>query len=97
MRLYDLIADISDRCLGDTAPIRDAAPSRGADSVSDIRLRSDEATGAAVIPLRTTAHGNCAVCATTGDETRAVDCAVRAEGRAWSTPGNPYGTAHAAD
>ncbi|WP_107468894.1 protein kinase domain-containing protein [Streptomyces caniscabiei] len=76
--VYDLLEEINDRCFGDTSPI----PSRGADVTSEVHLHPNEATDGAVVPMRMTAHENCPACATTGDETRVLDCAVcRGEGR----------------
>ncbi|MDW8805502.1 protein kinase [Streptomyces scabiei] len=75
--VYDLIEEINDRYFGDTPP-----PSRGADVTSEVSLTPSEATDGAVVPMRMTAHENCPACATTGDETRVLDCAVcRGEGR----------------
>ncbi|MDX3528471.1 protein kinase [Streptomyces sp. ID05-39B] len=76
--VYDLLEKINHRYFGDTSPI----PSRGADVTSEVHLRPDEATDGAVIPIRMTASENCPACATTGDETRVLDCTVcRGEGR----------------
>ncbi|MFD8937921.1 protein kinase [Streptomyces sp. NPDC059578] len=75
--VYDLIEEINDRHFGDTPP-----PSRGADVTSEVWLSPGEATGGAVIPMRLTARENCPDCATTGDETRVLDCTTcRGEGR----------------
>ncbi|WP_381805369.1 protein kinase [Streptomyces niveus] len=74
--VYDLLEDIYDRHF-DNPP-----PSRGADVTSEVSLSPSEATDGAVVPMRMTAHENCPACATSGDETRVLDCtACRGEGR----------------
>ncbi|MEV5982815.1 protein kinase [Streptomyces sp. NPDC052114] len=75
--VYDLLEEINDCHFGD-AP----APSRGADITSEVRLSPSEATDGAVIPMRMTARETCPDCATTGDETKVLDCSTcRGEGR----------------
>ncbi|MFE5854704.1 hypothetical protein ACFQ61_16030 [Streptomyces sp. NPDC056500] len=68
---HDLIEEINDRYFGDTP-----TPSRRADVTSEVWLSPHEATDGAVIPIRRTAHENCPAYATTGDETRVLDCAI---------------------
>ncbi|AEY85316.1 putative serine/threonine protein kinase [Streptomyces hygroscopicus subsp. jinggangensis 5008] len=75
--VYDLLEEINDRHFGDTP-----APSRGADITSEVWLSPSEATDGAVIPMRLTARVTCPDCATTGDETKVLDCPTcRGEGR----------------
>ncbi|KPC78290.1 serine/threonine protein kinase [Streptomyces sp. NRRL F-6602] len=69
--VYDLLEEINDRCFDD-AP----APSRGADITSEVCLLPSEATDGAVIPMRMTTSKACLDCATTGDETKVLDCAT---------------------
>ncbi|MEU3954034.1 protein kinase [Streptomyces achromogenes] len=75
--VYDLIEEINDRYVDGTPP-----PSRGADLTSEVSLSPDEAAHGAVIPLRVTTHQTCPDCATTGDETKVLNCLTcRGEGR----------------
>ncbi|WP_043260274.1 protein kinase domain-containing protein [Streptomyces hokutonensis] len=80
--VYGLLEEINDSYFGETRPIGDLPPVRGADITSEVQLHPDEATGGVVIPLRMTAHETCPSCATTGDETRVLACTrCKGEGR----------------
>ncbi|MFH8419304.1 protein kinase domain-containing protein [Streptomyces collinus] len=72
----DLLKEKVDRSFGSVPP------SRGADATSELWLQPDEAAEGGIIPLHMTAYKICPACATTGDETRMLDCATcRGEGR----------------